>query len=169
MATSIAHRRLRRPRRAHGRAGFTLMECLIASIVLAVTVSAIATALASGHRQAKASLDNARGARLAEVLMEEVQSLAYVDTSAGASTGSRAAFDQINDVTSYTEGNTIMDQAGTAYPTEFQHYTRTVAVTWGTLSITGLSGSSTGATIVVTVSDKTGSGVWTLTAFMPAP
>lgn len=145
------------------------MECLMAAVILTVCVAAMATAFNAGHKQAKASLDDARGARLAELLMEEVLSLPYDDVAAVAATGSRSAFDLLSDFTSYTEGATIMDQAGTAYPTEFQHYTRTVAISWGSLSLTGLSGACTGATITVTVRDTRGSGVWTLTAFEPAP
>lgn len=145
------------------------MECLIASVVLAFAVAAIATALSAGANQAQSGVDDARGARLAEMLMEEVLALPYADADASAGQGARSSWDQLNDYTSFTESGGVADQAGVRYGAEFQHYTRSVRITWETLTLAGLSGSVPGATVVVTVRDTLGGGSWTLTAFVPAP
>ena len=67
--------------------GFTLMEALIASVVLSVAVVAISTAVTAGHMQNGYALHAQRANRLAEELLEYICSLSYSDPHDGSLIG----------------------------------------------------------------------------------
>ncbi|WP_428939949.1 hypothetical protein [Fontivita pretiosa] len=91
------------------RSAFTLAECLVASIVLAVAVVGVTAAIVASQRQTAAQEDDATAVALARQLIEEVVSLPIVlpDGSTGvagwpASTN-RSLYDTIDDYNGYTD------------------------------------------------------------------
>ncbi|CAN5695775.1 hypothetical protein BH09PLA1_BH09PLA1_30740 [soil metagenome] len=64
-------------RRGRTRVGFTLVECLIASVVLAVTVLGICGALTAASRQSEAMEVDVRTLSLARQLMERIASCPF--------------------------------------------------------------------------------------------
>lgn len=154
--------------------GFTLVEALIASVVLSVAVVAISTALMSGHMNNSYSLHAQRASRLAEETLEFICSMNYADPQTGALIGrsgtevTRFMYDNIGDWQPYSDGpGGLTDMANVAYPTEYQVFKRGVSVVQDTVTVGGL-GSSAGLWVKVTVTDKSGRS-WEVKRFVPAP
>ena len=155
--------------------GFTLPEVLLASAILTFTVAALAQAIVAGQMQTYAALHDARAVALAETLLDEVLAMPYDDpdgaSAAGPESGevTRADFDNLDDYHGYTQSaSAIVDPTDVAYPDEYQGFTRSVDVTYGTLSITDFGGDQSGLTVTVTVSEPGGRS-WTLTRWVPEP
>lgn len=155
--------------------GFTLPEVLLASAILTFTVAALAQSIVAGQMQTYAALHDARAISLAESLLDEVLALPYDDpdgaSTAGPEAGEvvRADFDNLDDYHGYTQTpTTIVDPTGVAYPDDFQQFTRTVTVVYGTLTIAELGGDQNGLTVTVTVSESGGRS-WTLNRWVPEP
>jgi prepilin-type N-terminal cleavage/methylation domain-containing protein len=154
--------------------GFTLVEALIASVVLSVAALAISTTVTAGHMQNRCSLHAQRATRLAEELLEYVCSLSYRDPQDGALIGrsvgepTRFQYDSIGDWQPYSDGpGGLTDMANVAYPDEYQGFRRDVTVWVETVTVAGL-GSATGLWVKVTITDKSGSS-WEVRRFVPAP
>jgi len=111
----------------HRRRALTLVESLMAAMVLLVVVVAVSQALLAGQMQVYDAAHRARAIELAEALMDEVLRLPYADADTDNET-TRATFDDLDDFDGYSESGTLRDAAGTAYPSEYQVFTRTVAV-----------------------------------------
>ncbi len=120
------------------RRGFTLVESLIASVVLAVAVVGIAGTLAASYQQAKDQVSISESTSLARQLMEEISAKPFAvaagDTNfpgySAANTG-RTNYDDVSDYHGYTDVSTSLRTlggqtyaVGTAGP-----YTRSVTVT----------------------------------------
>lgn len=131
-------------RRRATRAGFTLIESLIASVILAVAVVGIAGTLAASYQNSREETSSAEATQLARQLMEEISARPFkiaegdADTS-GCSSGNtnRATYDDISDYDGYTDESTsitMLDGStrsfGTAGP-----YTRSVSVTTGAVPV----------------------------------
>ena len=167
--TSI--RKLRRP------AGFTLLEVLIASSILAFTTLALVQAVSAGQSQTLDALRRARGTALAEAMLEEVLSKPYADpqgeTTIGPDTGesARADFDNLDDYHGLSEAaDAIADADGVVYPQPYQRYTRQVTVESETLDIAALGGARQGMRITVTVAESIDGAqgrTWVVTRFVP--
>jgi len=98
--------------RGHVGVGFTLIEALIATVILAMTVSVVAVSFSSG---AKSELDDARrtlAANLAQEMMEEILSKPFNDPDGPSNVGpepgetGRQDFDNIDDYDGYSENVT---------------------------------------------------------------
>lgn len=126
-ATNLAgHRTLRR--------GVTLMESLIASVVLAVAVVGISGTLVATSQQAKEVDDSAIVNSLANALMEEVLAKPFTAPTTGDKGGwdtgnrSRSTYDNMADFHHYTDtspftsiGGRVLDPGtGNAYTREVQ-------------------------------------------------
>lgn len=165
------------PRQRARCAAFTLIECLCAIAVLAFVVAAVCTAVVSGQQNTASALKDMRGLSLAEAMMEEVLATPYKDPTSGLSTASsnagnanRTLYTRIADFNGSTENaGSVVDASRTAYASQYQRFKRTVTVTPGTVTVTGLGGAITGMTVVVTLQDTQGSGTWTLTRFVAEP
>lgn len=157
--------------------GFTLLEALMASAVLAFVVAAVAQAIAVGHRETDTVIKRLRGTALAEALMEEILSKPYNDPQGGVTPGpeagetGRTGRDNIDDFNGFSESaNTLADVQGTAYPSDWQAFTRTATATYTTMTVSGMSATPiTGIAVTVTVTQSPGGSSWTLTRFVPAP
>ncbi len=144
-----------------GRRGVTLVEAIVATVVLSVAVAAVSTALIAGTQQAYASVDAKRATQLAQAMMEEILAQPYNDPEgatgfgADAAETSRADFDNIDDYHGLTETTgTISDKNGNAYPNEYASFGRNVTITSASMQPAGFSAAVTGVTITVSVTQN---------------
>jgi len=116
-------------RNAGRHRGLTLVECLLASVVMAVAVIAVTQAVVAGQMQTADALHRVRALELAEALMDEVLRLPYTDPDGTGGEVGRANFDDLADFNGFSEAaTTLADAAGTAYASPFQVFSRSVTV-----------------------------------------
>ncbi len=158
------------------RAGFTLIEALLASAVLAFVVAALTQAIVAGQMQTYDAMHSGRAMALAEAMMEEILVLPYDDPGGGLVIGpdagevTRQDFDDIDDYHGFTEAlGTLTDAEGNLYPSLFQKFTRFVTVTADTVDIPAFNSTQHGITITVTVREGDNGREWTVTRFVPEP
>ena len=164
-----SHDRLRRPLQ---RRAFTLLEVLMASVVLSLAVAAISQAVVSGQLHTYASLHRMRGTALAQALMAEVTALPYPVVAQGHTAppkpNSRLLYDSMDDFDGYIEAaGALRDQAGREYDQPYQTFNRQVSVTAKSMTINGL-GKIDGLEVAVHVIDQQGQST-TLIRFVPSP
>ena len=153
------------------RPGFTLVECTIALVVLALAVMATAQALLAGQAQTYRGLYELRAQALAEALMEEILAQPCVPQGGGNRLGPEAGevrltFNSVDDFHGFTEtSNRLKDAGGTLYGSDYQKFNRTVTVVYGNGTLTGCGLPVAGATVTVTVTDARG-GSWSLSHFV---
>lgn len=159
------------------QAGFTLIECLLATVVLSLIVLAVVEAVLAGQMGQYEALNTMRAASLGESLMEEVLSKPYADpdgaTTPGADAGEdeddRTTFDNIDDYHNFSEPEQgLADAAGDLLPAELQGFSRSVKVAYGSMSPPGIGGSVTGITISVRIDSRTGRS-WNFQRFVAEP
>jgi Tfp pilus assembly protein PilV len=98
--------------------GFTLAEALIASVVLAVSILGIASALACSSQQSMATDEAAVTTALGKQLLEEIAAKPFpipgVTTNPGWSSGShdRSTYDDVADYDGYTDSTPITTLSG---------------------------------------------------------
>ena len=153
--------------------GFTLAESLIAAVALAIIVLAISAAILAGQTQMHEAAHAQRAMSLAEELIESALALPYEDPDGPSSLGPEADemsvsdFDNADDYHGYVESaGGLTDAAGSAYPDDFQRFSRTVTAEYDKETVPGLGGAQPGLTITVTVTDQRGR-TWNLTRFIP--
>lgn len=158
------------------RRGLTLVEAVIAMVILPVAVTAIALAVVAGQSQAVEAMRQARANMLAEALMDEILALPYGDPDGdpqglGPESGetSRALYDNSDDYCGKSidadAGNVVKDATGTSYPTAMQKFRRTVTCSNSPVTITGLVTAAAGLTVTVTVTQD-GNTVTSITRFI---
>ncbi len=122
------------------RGGFTLVESLIASVVLATAVVGIAGTLAASYQQSRDQVSSAEATQLARQLMEEISAKPFevptgtADTAGFASGNiNRATFDDVSDYHGFTDQSTSIKTLGGATQSfgAAGPYTRSVTVTSG--------------------------------------
>jgi len=158
-----------------GSRGFTLIEGVVASAVLAIAVVALAASLNAGHM---ASYEFAQGrcaTRLAEELLEYILSLPYHDPDESSARGPEPGeagiglFDNMDDFHGYVEaGSTLRDMAGNEYPAQYQGFTRSVTVETVGETVSNLGEPISGLRIRVEVCSSRGR-VWEIARFVAAP
>lgn len=155
--------------------GFTLVESMIATVVLAIIVLSVSVAVTSGQKQMHEAMHAQRAIGLAEELLESILALPYHDPDGNSSPGPEADelsvsdFDNADDFHGYSEqAGEVMDAAGVAYPVEYQLFSREVTAQYDSHTVPGLGAPIAGLTVAVTVRDKTGR-TWSLTHFFPEP
>ncbi|MCC6579851.1 MAG: prepilin-type N-terminal cleavage/methylation domain-containing protein [Phycisphaeraceae bacterium] len=155
--------------------GFTLLEVLIASAILAIAVAAITQAVVAGQMQTYDALHDLRANSLAEALMEEVLALPYGDPQGVVTPGpdageiNRSLYDNADDFHGFTEASgALNDAANSLYPAPYQTFSRGVTCAYGTMTVTGFDTPVTGLTVTVTVTDAAGRQ-WQLTRFVQEP
>jgi prepilin-type N-terminal cleavage/methylation domain-containing protein len=131
----------RSPNIDRGRRGFTLVESLIATVVLAVAVVGIAGTLAASYQQTREQISAAEATQLARQLMEEISARPFAvpagnpNNATGWSGGNynRATYDDVQDYHGYTDDSTnikTFDGASQSFGTAGP-YVRTVEVATG--------------------------------------
>lgn len=158
-------------------AGFTLLEVLLASAILAFCVAAISQAIALGHGQTYEAIHGRRAVVLAEALLEEVLSLPFADPEGASVMGpeagesSRSSYDNCDDFDGFADGGDdgpVRDAGGVDYGDLYQVFTRAVAASDTPISVPGFGGDIPGLTVTVTVTDDRGLS-WSITRFIPEP
>lgn len=160
----IQGRIVARPRRAR-RNGLTLIECLVATAILSIVVLGVCYVGVAGQQHLRASDVALRAVRLAEQLMEEVESRSY----SGA--GSTRSDWHMDDYNGFSESaGTLKDFTGTLYADATdQAYSRSVTVAAGSVTIAELGNfTRAGKTVTVTVR-HTGGLQWRVVRFIPQP
>lgn len=161
------------PARSCGRLrGFTALEALLATALLAVLTATVSGALMAGRQQSALARETLIAASLADNLMDEITRLPFADPN-GYDTfgpdpgeGARGQYDNMDDYHNYTDGSDgLTDAAGVAYPAEYQGYGRQVTAAALRVSPEGWGTSCTGLMITVTVT-RDGRTLATLTRFV---
>ncbi len=157
------------------RQGLTLLEALIAALLLAVVTVAVSQAILASQMQTLDVMHRSRALELAEVLMEEILRLPYDDpdgTSAlGPDTGEtlRGDFDNVDDFHGFTEsaGN-VADAAGLTYEESYQVFSRSVSIQSSSTTVPAFVDPIEGLSITVSVQDSLGAS-WSLQTFCAKP
>jgi prepilin-type N-terminal cleavage/methylation domain-containing protein len=118
------------------RSGFSLVEVTIATMIVAVMMTASLSVVGAGVRSREFVKRAAFAQSLADQMMVEIGTKAYVDASGGAVLGleevpsgeSRVAFDDVDDFAGLVETPPV-ENDGTAIAAAGQ-YVRTVEVVW---------------------------------------
>jgi prepilin-type N-terminal cleavage/methylation domain-containing protein len=147
------------------RRGFTLLEALIAAVVLAILVIGVCGVLSESYGQTQAAQSNSTGLLLGVQLADEIASKPMADPTTGSTTlgpdsgmTTRSTFTRATNYNGYTDTSTSLPllAGGTLDVTSSDTYTRSVSVVVGakpsidTLSPTGNFGI---ATVTVTYPD----------------
>jgi len=151
------------------------MECLVASAILAISVSAFCMAINAGQMQSHAGIESQRAVRLAEEMAERVLALPYDDPNGASAPGPERGesrvdkFDNIDDFHGYVEeaGN-LLDIAGKPHPEAHQTLSRGVVVTYANEVVCDFGDPISGVKVIVTVTNADGLK-WELTRFVTAP
>lgn len=116
--------------------GFTLIEGLLASIVLAVAVLGIVMSLSASYQASKNLQEAGIATSLSRQLLEEIASRPYLDPTtqliAPAGNGNRASYTSLGQYQNYTDqSDSITMLNGTSVPaTASGIYTRTISIDW---------------------------------------
>ena len=159
-----------------GQRGFTLIESLIATVVLAAAVVGIAGTLASTYQQQKDQVSASEATQLARQLMEEISAKPFVAPSgsniAGWSAGNknRATYDEIADYDRFADDSTAIktlagdtQSAGSMGP-----YYRSVKVVEGPVPVGHTAPATDFKTVTITVTRPSGSAIVVTKVFMRA-
>lgn len=175
ISTAPARRGLRVRVAATSGGGFSLIEVLFASAVLALVVAGLTQSVVSGQAHTYNALHEERALSLAEALMDEVLALPYADpggdTTPGPDAGetSRDTFDALDDFDNYFEAaGALADPAGVAYPQRHQVFERTVDAAYGTVNVAALGGNRNVIDLTVTVAEPGGRS-WTISRSVAEP
>jgi len=153
--------------------GFSLIEALLASMILAFSAVAVSHALLAGHQLTDAALHHSHAMDLAGATMEEVLRLPYNDPDGSSNMGpesgetNRTLYDNIDDYHGFSQSaGAVTDFAGDLYEPAYQDFSRAVSVTSSSQNVAGLGGAIDGVTIQVTITDTAGTA-WTVQRFVP--
>lgn len=143
------------------RTGFTLIESLIASVVLAIAVVGVAGTLAASHAQAAVTEETARATALCRQLIEEIAARPLVasDATVGWPTQTnRAMYDSIADYSGYTETNPPLMLGGSSTGVA-DGFSRCVTLTYPTMLFGQPVTAGDWVLISVTTQDDSGRSV----------
>jgi len=138
--------------------GFSLVEVLLASVILAIISICLTQAIVAGQQQSYNAVDTHRAAALADSLLERVLALPYNDPDGDSDPGPEDGedaytdFDNLDDYHGYSEdAGELIDPAGNAWPDAYQACARAVTVADETINVAALGGNHPGQTVTVTV------------------
>jgi Tfp pilus assembly protein PilV len=150
-------------RRRETAGGFTLVESLMAAVVLLACVVAISLALSAGHMQNHQAEQGQRAMGLVEEMMEMIVARPYNDPQGASNLGPEAGeiavadFDNTDDFHGYVDSAaTSINAAGQVYPSAYQNLTRTVTVQEMNAFIGGIPTAVVGQIVTVVVTDGQG-------------
>lgn len=148
------------------RRGFTLLESLLAAVILAILVAGVGDELSVSYQQTILLNQTATATALGRQLLEEIASKPLLDPTTNSTTpttvaltAARSTFTGVGDYNLYTDSGASLTPLGgsTVDATAGQTYTRTVSVASGATP-TGDTVSPTTDFALVTVKVKTPSG-----------
>jgi Tfp pilus assembly protein PilV len=154
----------------------TLVETMLAMVVLSVAVFALLSTLVAGEQQLQEADHALAASRLARDLLEEIVARPYEDPEdpgkvlgPEAGEANRTLFDDCDDYDKYKESpGEARNAAGNPYPANQQVFKRRVEITQATNTIASLGATVPGLLVEVTVEDS-GARTWTYTRFIPQP
>lgn len=134
----------RPPARARRQAGFTLIEMIIAIVVIGVGLAGVMMAFSTVAKHNADPLVSRQMLAIAKELMEEIQLKPYAHAATALDGCRRAHLDDVADFNGYASTNQICDIEGTPIAA-LAGYSVAVAVSTGSL------GGVTGRQITITV------------------
>ena len=122
----------------HGERGFTLVESLLAAVVLAMTITAVTMPFTAAARNEQDDARRTVAMSLAQELMEEILAHPFADPQGGGGPGpeageaARADFDNIDDYDGYAEpaGSIVSGDGQTVSETGAHGLSRSARVTY---------------------------------------
>ncbi|MGA3065313.1 MAG: prepilin-type N-terminal cleavage/methylation domain-containing protein [Tepidisphaeraceae bacterium] len=151
------------------RGGFTLLEALIAAVVLSILVLGVCGVLSQSYEQTQAAQSNSIGVMLAAQLADEIAAKPMADPLSGSTTlgpdpgmTSRSTFTRVTNYNGYTDTSTSLPLlgGGSLDVTGSDAYTRSVDVVVGARpSIDTLSPAANFAIVTVNVTYPDGDSV----------
>jgi prepilin-type N-terminal cleavage/methylation domain-containing protein len=152
----IPERPTRPINRRSSRRGFTLLEALIASVVLAVLALGVVGAVSTSYEQGQSVRATATGVTLARQLSDEIVSKPFnpSDTLGAGGLASRSQYTGVSNYNGYSDTSDSIPllAGGTVDATGSDAYSRSSAVTVGaSASGIGISASSATDFAIVTV------------------
>jgi len=114
-----------------GRGGFTLIEAMFASVILAIGVLGISGTLAASYQQTIAMRQTATALSLARQLMEEITAVPDNTAPVATPSSARDTFTSVGQYNGYTDTSTALStlSGSTVDATDSQAFTRSVTVT----------------------------------------
>tara|TARA_R110002073_G_scaffold336260_1_gene531290 strand:+ start:17084 stop:17584 length:501 start_codon:yes stop_codon:yes gene_type:complete len=144
--------------------GLSILECLIATMILSIVVLSLAPVLSAGRSNLEYGEMSIRGIRIGEHLLEEIH---VRDYSAIGSTRKDWGLDDYHGF-SDTPG-AVTDFAGTLYDMKDQIFTRSVAVNSDSVVLPELGGITVdGKRVTITINGPH-DNEWVLTKFIREP
>jgi prepilin-type N-terminal cleavage/methylation domain-containing protein len=151
------------------RRAFTLVESLLAAVVLAILAFGVATAISASYKTTITLNQTATAVALGRELLEEITGKPLLDPSSGTTTpaatrlaAARSTFTGAGNYNLYTDSGSALATLGgsTVNTTNGQSFTRTVSVASGAKPSTDtLSPSTDFALVTVTVTTPMGQSV----------
>ncbi len=144
--------------------GLTILECLLATVVLVIAVSSLVLVLAAGRTRFTYSENSLHAVRVGEQLIEEIAPRPYF--GAGSSRSSWC----LSDYDGYTDGpGLLVDAWGASAAPGITGFRRSVTVVAGSVTVPDLGAfTSNGKTVTVTVAGPDGD-VCELVRFITEP
>lgn len=112
--------------RAHKQSGMTLVELVVAIVVIAIAVSAVLGVLADNNRHSADAMIVSQGVSIAEAYLEEISLRSFADPDGSDGEAARASFDDVDDYDGLVDAGAA-DQFGNPIGS-LSAYTVTVAV-----------------------------------------
>lgn len=142
--------------------GLTILECLLATLVLAIIGVSMLFVLSSGRAGFVYSDQSLQGMRLGEHILDEIAARPYYGNGVARPSW---CLDNYN---AYTDGpGTLIDFLDTAYGAETQGFKRSVAVTTSTQTFPSLGGfSMPGKQVTIRMTPPSGDA-YDLVRFVP--
>jgi len=144
--------------------GLTLIECVLAMLVLSTATLGILTTTAAGHSHLRQADQQLRAVRMAEQLHEEIVSRPYTNGGAGRANWAVEDFDGFAEAPGALE-----DFSGDLLESGDQVFARSVGVTHATQSLAGLDGIARAGVLVEITVDAPDGQRWVITRFIPEP
>ncbi len=165
MRSMTRHRSCKRSRcTLHRFAGLTLIECMIAALVLSIAVLGVLMPMITGHRCLQHADLHSRAIRIAENLLEEIVPRPY---ATGGPTRTEWGVDQYQ-AFSEQAGN-LRDFSGQLCESEDQLFSRSVTVAPVTTSLAQIGGPDLVGKMVSVRVDGPNDESWTLRRVVLAP
>ena len=124
----------RNTKRARGRRGFTLLEGLVASVILVILVIGVAGALSSSYQQGNEVAASSTAVGLARQLMDEIVAKPFSSSDAlGSGIGARSTYTSISAYNGYSDSSNALPllEGGTLDVTSAENFSRGVTVKVG--------------------------------------
>lgn len=138
-----------------GNLGFTLLEALIASVILLLSVIATSMALTAGRQHSLEAQAEVQAALVADAMMSQILAEDYTTME---------NYDGKDE-----PPGSLLTAVGSAYPETYYRIGRTASVRPGSHTFSGLGVTITGLEIKVESYDDTGRILCTLQRFVPEP